>query len=491
VAQVLITVSFTTLLGSWAGLSFNEALFLGATIAFGSTTVIVKMLAESKRIHTLHGQLTVGFLLMEDLLVVMILPLLANVSGGLDLTKVAGALIPAVELIVLAYLLHKFVYPPLFALAAKSSELLFLAAVACCFLFIGLAGLTGLSLAVAAFIAGVSLSALPYSDDVHEKIKVLRDFFAAIFFVTLGIQLDFGSIQVSWAVIALSLAGVYLIKPLAYFAATVLGGYGARNAVFAAAALGNVSEFSLIIAKEGAQLGQISQGLYSWIILLVSASMAIAPYFNAGYHQFYLLVNKISGTFFAAPAWQGFFQRQLAEYEKLEPDASGHVVLVGAGRNGLTIAESLAEQGHHLVLVDRSPETVKHAIAKGYNAVLGSAANEGMWTKTGLMKAALVIVTIPDFDEAMHIIKAVKTQNPHAKAIVRAEYFRQAVAFYEAGADYVVLPAMIATHVFAEHVRAYLENTEPEDRVGKKLLLEQLRACAADEPVGKLEGFRL
>ncbi|MBS3063219.1 MAG: cation:proton antiporter [Candidatus Diapherotrites archaeon] len=489
VAQVAITVSVVALLSSMAGLPFNEAVFMGATVAFGSTTVIVKMLTESKKIHALHGQLTVGFLLVEDLLVVMVLPLLANFSAGLNVGSVAASLAPAIGLIALAYLLHRFAYPPLFALASKSSELLFLAAVACCLFFIGVAGLTGFSVAVASFIAGVSLSSLPYSDDVHEKIKVLRDFFAAIFFVTLGMQLDFSGINISPAVIAVSLLGVYFVKPLAYFAATVLGGYGARNAVFAAAGLGNVSEFSLIIAKEGLQLGQISQGLYSWLIVLVGASMAIAPYFNAGDKNFYRVVNKVSETFFASKTWKGFFRRKLAAYENLEEGMAQHAVVVGAGRNGYTIAEMLAERDESVVLVDRNPEVVKHAIARGFKAVMGSASNEGMWEKTGLMKARLVILTVPDFEEEVHILRAVKANNPRAQVIARAEYFREALALYECGADFVVLPMMTATRVFAGKIADFMEGRVVlEDRAE---LLKELRECAAGEPVDKLEWFKV
>ena len=399
--------------------------------------------------------------------------------------------VPAVELIVLGYLLHRFVYPKLFTLASKSSELLFLAAIACCFFFIGLAGLLGLSPAVAAFIAGVSLSALPYSNDVHHKIKVLRDFFAALFFVLLGMQLNFSGLQISPAVIAVSLLGVYLVKPLAYFSATVLGGYGARNGVFAAAALGNVSEFSLIIANEGLRLGQISQSLYSWIVVLVGASMALAPYFNAGDKNFYRVVNKVSETFFSSEAWKGFFRRKLRAYERLDAHYEGHVVVVGAGRNGLALAGMLGERGDQVLLVDRSPEVIKHAIKRGHHALLGSAANEGVWEKIGLLKAKLVILTIPDFEEAMMVLKAVKAQAPKTRVIVRAEYFRQALSFYEHGADYVVLPAMTATHVFAVRVQAFLEGKVNQDGKTREELLRELRTCAADEPVEKLEWFHV
>ncbi len=491
VVQVAVTIGLVSLLSSAAGLPLKEAVFLGAAIAFGSTTVIVKMLTESRKIGTLHGQLAVGFLLVEDLLLVMVLPLLANLSGGVNPSSMLMAVVPAIELIVLGYLLHRFVYPKLFTLASKSSELLFLAAIACCFFFIGLAGMLGLSPAVAAFIAGVSLSALPYSNDVHHKIKVLRDFFAALFFVLLGMQLNFSGLQISPAVIAVSLLGVYLVKPLAYFSATVLGGYGARNGVFAAAALGNVSEFSLIIANEDLQLGQISQSLYSWIIVLVGASMALAPYFNAGDKNFYRVVNKVSETFFSSEAWKGFFRRKLRAYERLDAHYEGHVVVVGAGRNGLALAGMLAERGDQVLLVDRSPEVIKHAIKRGHHALLGSAANESAWEKIGLLKAKLVILTIPDYEEAMQVLRAVKTRHPGAKVIMRAEYFRQALAFYENRADYVVLPMMAATQLFASQVEAYLENKSPDDPIGKRALLDQLRTFAAEEPVNKLEWFRV
>ena len=144
-----------------------------------------------------------------------------------------------------------------------------------------------------------------------------------------------------------------------------------------------------------------------------------------------------------------------------------------------------------MLLVDRSPEVIKHAIKRGHHALLGSAANEAAWEKIGLLKAKLVILTIPDFEEAMMVLKAVKAQAPNTKVIARAEYFRQALSFYEHGADYVVLPAMTATQVFAARVQSFLNGKVNQDGKTREELLRELRTCAADEPVEKLEWFHV
>ncbi|MDO8427608.1 MAG: cation:proton antiporter, partial [Candidatus Diapherotrites archaeon] len=195
ILQVLITTTFVVLISNFLNLlSFSEALLLGLAISFSSTMVVIKILSDQKKLDTLHGRILVGILIVQDIIAIVLLPFITNISLFLSGEQLLQFLFSGAILVIISFALSKYVYPAVYQFAAKSHELLYLAALSSCFVFIFLAEfILHLPIPLGAFMAGLALSALPYSLDIYAAIKGLRDFFVTIFFTTLGLQLTFGS----------------------------------------------------------------------------------------------------------------------------------------------------------------------------------------------------------------------------------------------------------------------------------------------------------
>ena len=178
VVQVALTALLVFVFNSFLGiLSFEQSVYLGLIMAFSSTTIVVKILSDEHEINSLHGRLMIGFLLIQDVLVILALPLLDNLSD-FSTSLIFPLILNVVVLLAVAYLLNKYIYPRLFNFASQSDELMFLAGMSSVFIFIFLAQFMDFSIAVGAFVAGVTLSTLPYNLEVLNRIRGVRDFLA-------------------------------------------------------------------------------------------------------------------------------------------------------------------------------------------------------------------------------------------------------------------------------------------------------------------------
>lgn len=446
---IWLTAMYTNLLG------FKEALYLGAILAFSSTALVVKILADKHELNTLHARLMIGFLIVEDLLVILLLPLLANTEHIFMPEHLVQMLMPAVGIILLAFLLNKFFYPPFFRFAAKSEELLFLAALSSCFIFIGIAYMLNFSIAVGSFIAGLALSTLPYNLEVYDKIRGIRDFFVTVFFVSLGMQLNFEFFNVPTNLLAIILAVSFILKPLVYYLLSVLEGFGNRISTSVALGLSSISEFAFIMAGLGLTLGHIGKPLYSLVIFIVSVSMALSPYFIQSADGVYKVMDGFVAKHLKFLKKSRLLHRKLKKYEHLAEGMSHHVVIFGGGTMGRNIAEGLHGK-MQFVVVDQDPEVIRHNIAKGVYSIYGSADNREIWDKAGLQHAKAVVLALPDAKSAIAITKHVKEINKEAAVFARAHYYKDALHLYKAGADFVVMQHVIASNMCLEKLMEFM-----------------------------------
>lgn len=224
----LLQVFFVFLLGFFAAilLGFTNigAVFLGLIVAFSSTVIVVKILSEKREIDTLHGRIILGILLMQDIIAIVALLLLTAVNKFSSMT-ILITFFKGLFLFVIAWMSTHYILPKLFKFAAKSEELLFLSSLAVCFLFSLLAVISGFSIVIGAFLAGIIIARLPYNLAIISKISPLRDFFSIIFFVSLGIQLVFTRINLVLFGLAVFLVIVLLLKPLVVMILSSVFGY--------------------------------------------------------------------------------------------------------------------------------------------------------------------------------------------------------------------------------------------------------------------------
>jgi len=276
--QVGLTFLFGFVIAMLFGLKNIEGIYIGIILAFSSTMVVIKLLSDKKELGTLHGKIIIGFLLMQDLFAIIALSMLATVNGA-ALPAIGFAFAKAAILLVIALLSSKFIFPTLFKHAAKSQELLFLVALSICFAFSLLFSWAGFSIAIGAFVAGVCLANLPYNIEIIAKVRSLRDFFATIFFVALGINLVIADIsKIALLLIVLTIF-IILIKPIIFMFISSFFGYTKRTSFLTSISLAQVSEFSLILVAQGLLLGHVSNEIYTLIVLLAIITIGITSYF--------------------------------------------------------------------------------------------------------------------------------------------------------------------------------------------------------------------
>lgn len=455
-AQVGIIFGIMFLGASSIGLTFVQSVYLSLILALSSTMIVVKILSDRKEINTLHGRLMIGFLLIEDLVVILALPMLANIEG-LSFLIFINIILKLVVLFAAGYLLNRLFLERLMKFSSDSAELFYLTAVAVCFGFIALAIVLEFSIAIGAFVGGLALSTLPQKLEIQANIRGLRDFFATIFFVTLGLQITFGFVNISLAFLALMLLTVFLVKPIVFFFTTYLTGYGSRVSTNVALSLTQISEFSFILLSQGfaAGLGPITQDLYSVSILVIAVSMALTPYFMKYSDSFYLSASSLGEKLFKRKIFS--YQKQLDKLSNVSKPLKGHIILFGAGMLGGNIIKFLNELDKDVVIVDNDPEVVFNLMDKGNKVVYGSGQNEEIIDRVNLPKADLVIITIPDFAITLSILSKLKRENPEATVFVRGHHNDAALRLYEEGADFVILPEILAGNMLLKRISEFLE----------------------------------
>jgi Kef-type K+ transport system membrane component KefB len=441
-----------------AGLGFGglPALYLAVASAFSSTMIVVKLLSDKSELDTVDGRITLGILLAQDVLAIVVLALQPNLQNP-SLAPITLSLIAGVGLVGGTLLAARYALPPLFRWAAKSPEIVLISAISWCLLIGYIAVLAHFSVAMGALIAGVALSALPYTLDVAAKIRGLRDFFVTLFFVALGMQLELGSPRILLAALVLSLA-VIASRFLTVTPMLMLAGFGPRVGILSALALGQAGEFALVIVSVGLSLGQIDREVTSIIALTLVVTSTLSTYMITSNHRLAragtallgrLGVRDHAGTNEAAAAAHG-------------PAA---IVLLGFHRVASSIlhATRSGPDAVPLHIVDFSPEVYQRLRAMQVPITYGDISHLDTLEHVGVEHARMVVSTVSDdflrSTSNMTLLRAVRRINPQAHVVVCAETLAQAREMYAAGADYVVMPRLETARAFLDVLDAVAAGT--------------------------------
>jgi Kef-type K+ transport system membrane component KefB len=386
IGQVVFTAAGGLLIAMVLGFTLMEALFLGIALTFSSTVVVVKLLDQKKEIDALYGRMAVGIFLVQDLVVIVALTFLAGLGDPEALTaaSMAGGLGRAFGgmalLLAAALLSARYLLPRLFAWVAGAPEPMLIWSLCWCFLFVLGAEVMELSLEIGAFVAGLSLAQLPYSHDLRRRVHPLMNFFLAVFFVSLGLQMEFGG-AVQHALPALVLSLFVLVgNPFIFMLIITRAGYGERTSFLTSVTVAQISEFSFIFAAMGLASGLIDESILSLIGVVGVVTIAVSSYMILYNHELYELTSRWGILrFFRAPP-----------NEPVEPSTrpSGHVVVVGMNALGRRLVHLLAERGETVVAVDTDPRKLDGLPA---TSVLGSADYYSVMEEAQLHNARLLI----------------------------------------------------------------------------------------------------
>lgn len=453
ILQIIITSTLGTYLAQSFGFGVKEAMFLGMGLAFSSTLVVVKLLLDRKDLSSLYGKLSIGVLLLEDLVAVIILLLMTSpVSfsslGGAELLPLSLFLIKVIVLFSAALAINRFILTWVFKAVSDSGELLFLTALAWCFGFIALSVLMGFSVMIGAFLAGVALASSPYHFQIQGKIKPMRDFFTALFFVYLGARVNFlQNLSIYPLILIFSLYAV-LIKPLIFLLLFGIFGFRKHTMFQTAINLSQVSEFSMIILLVGLKAGFMSQAALTVIALSSVISFIISS----------LMISQSARIYKFLSFAIVFFERRkhpVLEKEK-EQKLSDHVVVIGAHRVGGEIVRFLKREGYSLVVLDFNPHQVEALLAQKIPVIYGDMGDPEVLDLLNLEEAKIVISTSADLEDNKILLENLKIKHINVPVVVRAEIIKDAQSLYKRGADFVIIPEIMAGDSLLETLRDHL-----------------------------------
>ena len=419
------------------GFTGLPALYLGVASAFSSTMIVVKLLSDKSQLDTVDGRLTLGILLMQDVLAIVVLAIQPNLQDP-SLLPIGLSLLKGAALLIGALAVARYILPRLFQFAAKSPEIVLISAVSWCLLIGYFAVLANFSIAMGALIAGVTLSAFPYSLDVVAKIRGLRDFFVTLFFVALGMQLQVSSLSIVISAVALSAVVIVsrfiTVGPTLYFLK-----YGARVGILCSIATAQTGEFALVIAALGVSLGQIDSSITSVLALTLVITSTLSTYMIMANHTLArraVAVLKRVGVDERPDPTSGYDPHEGAR----------DVVLLGFHRTASSLIHESqgTAHGRDILVVDFSPEVHRGLRRLDIPVVYGDISHLDTLEHAGLEEAGIVLSTVSeDFlrgTDNVTLLRQVRRLNPHARVILTAETIDRARQMYDAGADYVILP---------------------------------------------------
>ncbi|AYY15624.1 sodium:proton exchanger [Actinobacteria bacterium YIM 96077] len=443
--QVVFTSVVGYLIAISLGMDTVTALYVAVALTFSSTIIIVKLLSDKREIERLHGRIAVGFLIVQDIVVVLVMIVLtafgqeeAGNSLALDITLV---LAKGVALLAGTAVFMRYVLPWLLPHVARSQELLVLFGVAYAVSVAALSDWLGFSSEVGAFLAGVSLATTPYRDALGARLVSLRDFLLLFFFLELGAKLEFDAAaqQISEAMIF----SVFVLvgNPVIVMAIMAAMRYPVRVGFLAGLTVAQISEFSLILAALGLSLGHISNATVSLITVVGLITIGASAYLILYSHQIYERIKR----------WLEIFERSGSRKpDPADAERDVDVILYGLGRFGGHVADRLGSSGYRVLAVDFDPQRVSANDREGVAAVFGTAEDTHFLESLPLSRARGVICTVPVPEISKALLHGLRHHGYRGRVALTAHTSRDAEQLRAAGADVVLEPFAFAATATAD-----------------------------------------
>lgn len=455
--QVLFTSIVGYILCVAMGMAWLPALYVAVALTFSSTIIIVKLLSDKREIDSLHGRIAVGFLIVQDLVVVLVmigLSALRAAEGGEEVSLLRAALLVVVKaggFLAIVALLARLVLPRLVALLARNRELLVLFAIAWAATLAEAGHAMGLSREVGAFLAGVSLASSPFRESISGRLVTIRDFLLLFFFIDLGARLDLGLLGAELGRATVLSLFVLVGNPLIVMAIMGVMGYRRRTGFLAGLTVAQISEFSLILAALGLTLGHVDRETMGLVTLVGLVTIGLSTYLILYSHPIYERI---------APLLAVFERREPVRERASEPvgvDAGTEIVLFGLGRYGSNIAHALREVGVRVRGVDFDPTMVAAWRRQGLDARYGDASDPEFLAHVAEARPAWIVCTVPDLDVSRTLVRALREDGFAGGVAATAHAHADAERLRQAGFDLVMLPFVDAAERAAATLRDAIE----------------------------------
>jgi len=462
VLQIAIATAMGVGLATWLGWSLPGGLIFGLALSVASTVVLLRALQVGNLIDTERGRIAVGWLIVEDLAMVLVLVLLPALAGlangraqsGMDLAWTIGLTLAKVGgFIALMLIVGKRVIPAALHWAAHtgSRELFRLAVLAIALgVAFGAAYFFDVSFALGAFFAGMVMGEKQLSRRAAEETLPLRDAFAVLFFVSVGMLFDPSVVVENAGAVLATVLIVIVGKSLAAVAIVRLFGHPTQTALAVAASLAQIGEFSFMLAALGVQLKVLPEEGRDLILAGAIFSIFLNPLIFrclAGRHS---LVKSVAA----------------AERERREAGTTPHpgerLILIGYGRVGRLVTEGMTGGLHNLVVVEERPDLVRRARETGHAVIAGNASSEDILDEAGVREATRLMIAIPEGFEAGVIAQRARQLNPAIQILARAHSDEEVDHLTRIGADHVVMGEREIARRLLELLRSTRLQNRPE-----------------------------
>lgn len=436
----LVQITAATLLGGavthWFGWGWRDGFVFGMAISVASTVVLTRVLADNRDLHTPSGHIAIGWLIVEDLFTILVLVLLpalygpredgASVWGTLGLSLIKLTALVGFTLIVG----QKFIPRVLEYIAKTGSRELFTLAVLVLALGIAVGSATffGASMALGAFLAGMVVGQSEFSARAAADSLPMKDAFAVLFFVSVGMLFDPAALQDGWPLMLATLGVVIIGKPIAALLVVKAYGRSWKSALSISVALAQIGEFSFILAALAISLKVMPPEATNALVVASVLSITLNP----------LLYKAINPTvrWLENKGWIKPEKRvDTSEPDRID-DAAHRVVLVGYGPVGQTLSRILRNNGFQSVIIEMNLDTVHQLRAEGVPVIYGDASQREILHHAGLEKAEGLIIAASSV-EAREVVAAARELNPKIRILVRTAYLREAEALRALGVDEV------------------------------------------------------
>jgi CPA2 family monovalent cation:H+ antiporter-2 len=405
---------------------------------------------ERGELVSVHGRIMIAILIVQDIGVVVmmvVIPLMSGTSENILLT-LAIAVGKALLFIGLAIISGRWVLPWLLGRVGgvRARELFLLTVLVLCLGAAVGTHILGLSIVFGAFLVGLVLRETRFVHQALAEITPLRDIFATLFFVSLGMLLDPLFLINNWQSVALLVVAIIALKLLVVFSIVRLFGFSSRIAILTGAGLFQIGEFSFILAQGGVNVGIVSDQFYSLILASAIITMLLTPVTLSLVIRLYPKPALLTGG------------RRVAVKEVSSPAASvpterlDRVVIAGYGRVGRNIAQGLQDAGIPYIIIDLDPERVSEAKGSGRPRIYGDATNRNVLSRVGLDRAQALVVTYPDPMAVVTTVKTALSINPGLKVLVRVHRAREVNELKQLGVTELVSPEYEASFKFIKRL---------------------------------------
>jgi Kef-type K+ transport system membrane component KefB len=441
----------TALLGFGIAIMFGFPIVVAGVIAvavmYSSTAGVGKLLADKREHATTPGKLDIGVLLMQDIVVVILMAILTANAATLQqfAVKVLEVFLMLGVIGAVTMASSRYVLSNLFETLAEDLHAFFIHGLAWCFLFIWMADVLNLSIEIGAFLAGLGLAQLPYSNELQERVRPLTDFFIALFFINFGLGLTLESL-VYWKE-ALIAAGILMMgKFVILFVLTDWQKFTPQTSFKTAANMMQTSEFSLIVGSIAVSAGYITEPVLGFLGIIAIVTMGLSSYILNFNHRLYEL---------AYPVLQRF-----ESPEKQDVDTTvlkDHAVIIGYPPLGQRILPAVEDYFDQIMIIDRNPDHADELVESHHDFIYADFRHEDIRHASRIEVADFVVSFVTD--HAVNL-KILDETNEDAVIFLRSKTLEEATELYELGADYVIHKKVLATSKLNQYIEDYLDNPE-------------------------------